>query len=322
MGFSAGMSSSSSSSESESHQEARSESGSGGFTYAGSQESVAFEDIFARLFGGAEGAAAGLDPSMLTEAANTLFSSGQGFMGQIGGDRGTAFLEDRLSAENPVLQGQIDLLGEDLGRFFNEQLLPGTTSEAVHGGALGGGRQGVAEGAAMREVGDQFTRGATALRASDIAARDAAAMNLSGNAIGGAQVGFQGMNAMMSVADRGFSAALAPSERLAAILGGPTTLGSSFSTSEDWAAAWSESFADSSASSKSKSSSMSLGFSDRLLKRHIKRIGTVAGHAWYSFQFIWGEWSQGVMADEVPAELVVMHPSGFAMVDYGELLNG
>jgi len=321
MGFSAGVSSSSSSSESVSHEESRSRSDSAGVSQATADQRIAFEDIFARMFGGAEGAAGGLDPSMLTEAANELFNSGMGFMGQIGGDKGTQYLQDRLSGDNEVLQQQIDLLGEDLGSFFNEELLPGITSQSVSGGALGGGRQGVAQGAAAREVGDQFTRGATALRAGDIAARDSAASTLSGNTIQGAMAGFQGMGALAGVADMGFSAGMAPYERLSAILGGPTVLGSSQSSSADFAAAWSEAFGDSSASSKSKSSSMSLGFSDRLLKQHIRRIGTVMGYAWYRWQFIWGEWATGVMADEVPAEFVIMHPTGFAMVDYERLLN-
>lgn len=320
--FNMGASVSSSSSQSESYEEARSDSRSGGFSVAGSDQRVAFEDIFARMFGGAEGAAAGLDPSLLTNAANSLFGSGAAFMDQIGGDAGTQYLEGRLDSENPVLQEQIDLLGEDLGRFFNEELLPGITSNSVHGGALGGGRQGVAQGAAMREVGDQFTRGSVSLRAGDIAARDSAAMTLAGNSLDGASIGLGALPSMMGIANAGFSAGMQPYERLAAILGGPTTLGSSFSTSADWARAWSESFGESSASSESSSKSMSLGFSDRRLKQHIKRIGTVCGHAWYRWQYLWGEWSTGVMADEVPEEFVHIHPTGFAMVDYEGLLNG
>jgi len=317
-GFSASKSSSSSSSSS--YEEAKSRSDSGGVSASQSDQRIAFEDIFARMFGGAEGAAAGLDPSMLTDAANQLFGSGMDFMGAIGGDAGTAYLQDRLTGENPVLQQQIDLLQEDLGNFFNEELLPGITSQSVSGGALGGGRQGVAQGAAMREVGNQFTRGATALRAGDIAARDMAASNLAGNAISGAQTAFAGMGTLMGVADRGFSAGMAPYERLSAILGGPTVLGSSQSASADWAAAWSESFGESSA--KSKSSSASVGISsDRRLKQHIQRVGTIAGHPWYVFQYIWGTWSQGVMSDEVPAEFVSQDEDGFDLVNYEGLLN-
>ncbi len=187
-GFSASKSSSSSSSSS--YEEAKSRSDSAGASQSTSNQRIAFEDIFARMFGGAEGAAAGLDPSMLTDAANMLFGGGMDFMGQIGGDVGTQFLKERIAGDNPLLQEQIDLLQEDIGKLFNEELLPGVTSSAVHGGALGGGRQGVAQGAAIREASDQFTRGSVALRAGDLASRDAAASTLAGNAITGAQTAF------------------------------------------------------------------------------------------------------------------------------------
>lgn len=260
MPFGFGGSTSTQRSESSSFDRSVSGSGSGGASVAGSEQSIAFEDIFARLFGGAEGAAAGLDPSILTGAANTLFSSGTGFMDQIGGDAGSDFLRGRLTDDNPVLQEQIDLLQSDLGDFFSEELNPAITSQAVGGGQLGGGRQGVAQGRAISEVADQFTRGATALRAGDISVRDQAASTLAGNAITGAQAGFSGMGALAGVADMGFSAGLAPSERLAAILGGPTVLGSSFSTAADWARAWSESYGESSATSRRDDKSLSIGF--------------------------------------------------------------
>lgn len=260
MPFGFGGSTSTSQSQSESFEQSQSRSGSGGFSQSQADQRIAFEDIFARLFGGAEGAAAGLDPSLLTEAANTLFTSGQSFMDQIGNNAGTAFLERRLSDDNQVLQDQIDLLGEDLGRFFEEELNPAITSQAISGGQLGGGRQGVAQGRALSEVASQFTRGATALRAGDVAARDAAAGTLAGNAITGAQVGFSGIPAVAGAADLGFSAGLAPYERLAAILGGPTVLGSSSSTAADWARAFSSSFGRSRATSTSRSRGLSLGF--------------------------------------------------------------
>lgn len=258
--FSFGGSSSSSQSQSQSREEAFSSSVSGGASQQSSEQSIAFEDVFARLFGGAEGAAMGLDPSMLTQAANSLFSSGTGFLGNIGGDAGSRYLEDRLSGDNAVLQEQIDALGSDLGQFFNEQIMPGITSEAVAGGALGGGRQGVAQGMGADAIARQFAQGATALRAGDINARDAAAGTLAGNTIQGAAVGLQGLPALAGLADMSMSAGLAPYERLAAILGGPTVLGSSQGSSFDFARAMSESWGESSASSSSKSKSISMGF--------------------------------------------------------------
>ncbi len=260
MPFGFGGSQSTTTSVSESYDQSNSASSSGASSSSQSDQRIAFEDIFARMFGGAEGAAGGLDPSMLTDAANQLFSSGMGFMQGIGGDQGSQYLQDRLSSDNEVLEEQIGMLGQDLGNFFNEELMPGITSQAADGGQLGGGRQGVAQGRAISEVGNQFTRGATALRAGDIAARDSAASTLAGNSISGAMAGFQGMGAMAGIADMGFSAGMAPYERLAAILGGPTVLGSSSSNSADWANAWSNSYGRSSARSDSESRSLSLDF--------------------------------------------------------------
>jgi hypothetical protein len=67
-----------------------------------------------------------------------------------------------------------------------------------------------------------------------------------------------------------------------------------------------------------------LMFSDRKLKSNIERIGThKLGIGLYEYD-IFGERQQGVMADEaekVMPEAVLMHPSGYKMVNYG-LLNG
>ena len=67
-----------------------------------------------------------------------------------------------------------------------------------------------------------------------------------------------------------------------------------------------------------------IAMSDRRLKSNIKRIGThKLGIGIYEYD-IFGERQQGVMADEaekVMPEAVLMHPSGYKMVNYG-LLNG
>jgi hypothetical protein len=62
-----------------------------------------------------------------------------------------------------------------------------------------------------------------------------------------------------------------------------------------------------------------MAFSDRRLKRNIKRIGSIKGINVYSWEYIWGEQGSGVMADEVRhiPGAVVKHPSGYDMVDYG-----
>ena len=66
-------------------------------------------------------------------------------------------------------------------------------------------------------------------------------------------------------------------------------------------------------------------FSDRRLKREIKRIGSVAGLNLYEYVYIWGEKAVGVMADEVRKlypDAVFKHNSGYDMVDYGKIFKG
>lgn len=56
--------------------------------------------------------------------------------------------------------------------------------------------------------------------------------------------------------------------------------------------------------------------SDRRLKRKIRRIGTTAGGIpYYSFTYLWGEQSHGIMADEAP-HAIAGRVSGFDVVDY------
>jgi hypothetical protein len=230
---------------------------------ASTRQAIAFEDIFAKLFGGAEGAAAGLDPSLLTESANQLFSGGASFLEDLGGGVERDYLESRVGGSSPVLDEQIAALGDDLGTFFRDEINPAITSEAVSGGALGGGRQGVAQGTASAAVGREFQRGATALRAGDIAARDAAAGVLGQQRTQAAGTGLAGIPGLQGVAEAGFGAELAPYAALAQILGGPTVLSQSdsqqFATAEDFARAFSESFGFS--ESKTQSSSKARDFS-------------------------------------------------------------
>jgi hypothetical protein len=61
--------------------------------------------------------------------------------------------------------------------------------------------------------------------------------------------------------------------------------------------------------------------SDRRLKRNIRKLGQWKGHNIYAFEYLWGEPSVGVMADEVPSEFVVAHPSGYAAVNYAALFG-
>jgi hypothetical protein len=84
-------------------------------------------------------------------------------------------LAQRASGQNPYMQSQIDQLGSDLGSFYREQINPALTSGGIQAGGLGGARQGIAQGMAADQVGDQFRQGASQLRFQDVAQQQMAA---------------------------------------------------------------------------------------------------------------------------------------------------
>ena len=203
--------------------------GSTSSSSSSSSQSVFEADIFARLFGDASNIAGNINTSGLTTAANDLFQSGQGFLGDLqsisaGTDVSGEFLSSRISGEGGFVDENIAALGEDLGQFFSEELLPGITSQAVGGGQLGGGRQGVAQGKAIESVGREFRRGSLDIRNEDLRQRQDAATALSGQRTSAAQAGLVGAQQQFDLANAGTLAPFSPFLTLAQILGGPTTL--------------------------------------------------------------------------------------------------
>lgn len=205
---------------------------SSSYGYSGSQQAststqdVFQGDIFAQLYGNASTAAGGAaaNAGQLRTAAQQLFTGGNQFLEQLGGDAGSAYLQDRLSANNPVLEEQISQLQQDTGRLFREELNPAITSRSVAGGTFGGGRQGVAQGLAAESAARVFTQGATALRAGDIASRDAVAQSIATNSLNAASTGLGALPSLLDVLERGNNAELGVYGGLSQILGGPTTL--------------------------------------------------------------------------------------------------
>lgn len=226
-------------------------------------------DTFRSLFGGASDAAkqALLGAPELTEAARSLFTGGSQFLQSLGGGAGTDYMTSRLSADNPVLQEQIDALRDDTGRLFSEQLNPAITSRAVAGGTLGGGRQGVAQGMAIDSAARTFREGATALRAGDVAQRDQVAAQVAGNSLTSAATGLGALPGLLDVLERGNNSELGIFSSLSGILGGPTVLSQSessdFSRATSMAEAFSRAFgeqrATSSSSSRGKGTSFHFG---------------------------------------------------------------
>ena len=202
---------------------------SGSEAQASSSQSVFQADIFAQLFSGASNVAGGIDTQALTDAANQLFTSGQGFLGDLQGisagtDISGEFLASRISGEGGFVDENIAALGEDLGQFFNEQLWPGIPSEAVAGGQLGGGRQGVAQGKAIESVGREFRRGSLEIRNADLRERTEAARALSAQKLSASQAGLTGVQQQFDLANAATLTPFSPFLTLAQILGSPTTL--------------------------------------------------------------------------------------------------
>ncbi len=211
--------------------------GSSSSSQSSSSQSVFQSDIFAQLFGNASNIAGTIDTAGLTEAANNLFSGGAGFLSDLQGissgeDPAGQFLQSLISGEGGFVDENIAALGEDLGQFFDEELLPGITSEAVGGGQLGGGRQGVAEGKAIESVGREFRRGSIDIRNADLNRRTGAATALSQNQISAAGVGLGAAGEQFDLAQAATLAPFSPFLTLAQILGGPTTLSESQSSSK------------------------------------------------------------------------------------------
>ncbi len=211
--------------------------GSSSSSQSSSSQSVFQSDIFAQLFSGASNVAGGIDTAGLTDAANQLFTSGSGFLSSLqeqsaGTDVSGEFLSSRVSGEGGFVDENIAALGEDLGQFFNEQLLPGITSEAVGGGQLGGGRQGVAQGKAIESVGREFRRGSLEIRNQDLRERSDAARTLSAQKLSASQAGLTGVQQQFDLANAATLTPFSPFLTLAQILGSPTVLGESQSSSK------------------------------------------------------------------------------------------
>lgn len=151
---------------------------------------------------------------------------------------GTGQLGQFASGQNPYLNAQVGQLGEDVGRQFREQILPGIGGQFQGAGQRGSSRQGVAEGLAAQGALDQFTRGATNLRAGAYGQQIDAAGQLAG-------LGVQGANQLYGQQQAGFANTqqglgdiraqqLRPFEIGASIFGDPTALSFAQSTSESY----------------------------------------------------------------------------------------
>lgn len=227
---------------------------------SGSNQAIAFEDLYKQLYGGATGAAnnVAMMAPQLQSAAQQLFTGGTQFLQNLSGNAGTDYQTQRLNSNAPV-EDIIASMKTDASDLFSNNLNPAITASAVAGGNLGGGRQGVAQGVAQAQVANDFTRNAANLRYQDVQSKDQIAANISGNSIAAANTGLGSLPGLLDIMERGQNAELAPYSSLAGILGGPTTLTTSAandfsrSTAQSASDAFSRSFGEQTAEQQAQS---------------------------------------------------------------------
>lgn len=220
---------------SESLAQAAQDAASQGTSSSSSSQDIAFKDLFQQLYGGATNAAnnALVTAPQLTDVAKQLFTGGSNFLQGLGGDAGTAYENSRLSSSDQSLAAQLQELKANTGDLFNEQLLPGITARAVGSGNLGGGREGVAQGLAIKDAAKAYSTGAASLIASSQAQKDQIAAQVASNSLASAQTGLSALPQLFDLMTSGNNAELGVYSNLASILGGPTVLGASQSTSQN-----------------------------------------------------------------------------------------
>ncbi len=188
------------------------------------------------------------------QAGNTqsmgMIGQAQGALGGIAqtGGASAQFMDTNRQLESR----QIADLGTNLGNFFNQQLMPGLQGAAVGVGAVGGGRQQLAQGQAAGQVAQQYQQGVTDIMANSQASRQQAAGQVDSNMMGASQGIGQLSGMMNNLGLSNMNANWAGLENFAGLLGSPTILSNSFASSQ------SENIT--SAQASGKSSQFSIGF--------------------------------------------------------------
>lgn len=224
-----------------------------------STQDIAFSPIFSRLFSNAASRALG----DIESPAQMLFSGGLDFLDTLQNNAGLDALASRVTGPNEALQGSLQTLQESLGRLFREEINPAITSEAIGAGALGGGRQGVAQAQGTRAIAEEFTRGASSLIQADVEQRQEAATTLGTLLTEGASLGLQNLPGLLQLGVEG-QVNLAPLSALANILGPATVLTDardfSRSFSESLGTSFQEAFSEDFSFGTSQQRSTSKGF--------------------------------------------------------------
>lgn len=171
------------------------------------------------------------------QMAPQLMQQGQGYAQQA---TNNPFLQNLQAMSTPggnqqLIGQQIGQLGQDIGRTFQQQILPGIRSDAIGMGGFGGSRQGIAEGVAAQGAFDAFSRGATDIYGQNAQMAQQAAIGGGGLLGQGALGAMSGMQGLFDLGMGQFTGGFNPLMALGQIIGGPTVLdkskGKSFSMS-------------------------------------------------------------------------------------------
>lgn len=141
-------------------------------------------------------------------------AQGQQFLGALGG-AGSQL--DQFTGPG-FAQQQIGAVQSLLNRNLTENLLPAIGSQAQLTGGFGGGRQGVAEGIALRGTQEALSNTSADILSQDLLRRQQAAQAQGALSSAGAQAG-------LSFLPQQLNLGLSPLLSLAQILGPPTVLG-------------------------------------------------------------------------------------------------
>jgi len=158
------------------------------------------------------------------QTGQQLYQQGQQSLQALQGNPFLSALQQQSGGNPALIQQQTQQLGADLGRVFNQQVLPGIRRDATAVGALGGSRQGVAEGIAGQGFADAFSRGVTDLQSADAlrsvqAATSGAGIQAQGN-IGALSM----LPNLFGVGMNQFTGGFAPLSLFNSIVGQPTVL--------------------------------------------------------------------------------------------------
>jgi hypothetical protein len=143
---------------------------------------------------------------------------GAGPYAQAGTNPAIANLMQRSQAGNPYIEQQVAGLGQDLGNFYRQQLLPGIASQAGLAGQPGGTRQGIASGLAGQGIAQQFASQAANLRGGAYALGNQAALG-AGNL---AQASVANLPNLYNLGMAPFMAQWLPLQQYAGLIGDPT----------------------------------------------------------------------------------------------------